>query len=171
MQEFPSLQWQYCWQRVPAASKHQTFRRRLPFRVATRHSSIPWAPVKSPMNAASRPIRPAHTLGHSSHRTLTDRDNKTVGSYFNVPPTWQANDGSQVVGKQLAISPAPAGNIPLQLVQAASYKGEGAMKSVTYIQRLNTVGGVAPSDTCDAGKVGTKKQVKYKADYLMYKAS
>ncbi len=94
---------------------------------------------------------------------------KIVGSYFGGP-TWQSNDGSKVTGKQLAVSPAPTpGNIPLQLVQAAPSSGEGEMAGVTYIQRLNTVGGVAPAEVCDEAAVGSKRQVKYQADYVFYK--
>jgi len=44
------------------------------------------------------------------------------------------------------------------------------MTGVTYVQRLNTVGGVAPTDACNAAVVGTKKQVNYQADYNFYKA-
>ena len=79
-------------------------------------------------------------------------------------------DGSKVTGKQLAVSPGPAGAIPLQLVQAAPAMGSGSMNGVTYIQRLNTMGGVAPGDMCGAGNAGAKKTVKYQADYVFYKA-
>lgn len=94
---------------------------------------------------------------------------KVVGSYHGGP-TWQSNDGSKVTGKQLAVSPAPTpGNIPLQLVQAVPSSGEGEMAGVTYIQRLNTVGGVAPADVCDESAVGSQSRVKYQADYVFYK--
>ena len=93
-----------------------------------------------------------------------------VGKYY-AGPTWEANDGSKVTGKQLAVSPGTPGAIPLQLVQAAPATGAGAMMGISYIQRINTKGGVAPADTCDASKVGTRKMVKYEADYLFYKAS
>jgi hypothetical protein len=92
-----------------------------------------------------------------------------VGKYYGGP-TWEANDGSKVTGKQLAVSPAPGtGNIPLQLVQANPAMGNGAMTDVTYIQRLNTMGGVAPSAACASANVGAKQQVKYQADYVFYK--
>lgn len=39
----------------------------------------------------------------------------------------------------------------------------------TYIQRLNTSGGVAPSTDCP--KVGDKLFVPYEADYFFYKAT
>jgi hypothetical protein len=44
--------------------------------------------------------------------------------------------------------------------------GAGAMTGVTYIQRLNTKGGVAPSLACDAASKGRKQPVAYEADYV-----
>lgn len=102
--------------------------------------------------------------------TLYDKNKVAVGKYY-AGPTWESNDGSKVTGKQLAVSPAAPGSIPLQLVQANPATGNGAMTGVTYIQRLNTMGGVAPADVCNAGAVGSKKMVKYQADYVFYKAS
>lgn len=100
--------------------------------------------------------------------TLTDKSKKPVGKYY-AGPTWAAADGSKVTGKQVAVAPAAPGNIPLQLVKAEPATGNGAMSGVTYIQRLNTQGGVAPADPCAAATVGAKKQVSYQADYLFYK--
>jgi hypothetical protein len=99
---------------------------------------------------------------------LTDKSKKPVGKYY-AGPTWEAADGSKVTGKQVAVAPAAPGNIPLQLVKAEPATGNGAMSGVTYIQRLNTQGGVAPADPCTAATVGAKKQVLYQADYLFYK--
>jgi hypothetical protein len=100
---------------------------------------------------------------------LWDANKKEVGKYY-AGPTWESNDGSKVTGKQLAVSPGAAGSIPLQLVQANPSTGEGAMKDVTYIQRLKTVGGVAPATpACAAGNVGAKTTVPYQADYVFFK--
>ena len=106
--------------------------------------------------------------GPSPEADLIDKSGTNQGKYFGGP-TWSHNDGSKVTGKQLAVSPSP-GNIPLQLVQANPATGDGAMKGVTYIQRLNTVGGTAVG-TCTAANAGAKQQVKYAADYYFYKAS
>ena len=46
--------------------------------------------------------------------------------------------------------------------------GAGAMQGMTYIQRLNTKGGVAPSMACDATSKGQRRQVAYEADYVFY---
>ena len=47
--------------------------------------------------------------------------------------------------------------------------GEGAMKGVSFIQRLKTVGGVAPALPCGAEQMGQKQVVPYRADYAFYK--
>lgn len=101
--------------------------------------------------------------------TLYDSKKAVVGKYYGGP-TWEANDGSKVTGKQLAVAPASGPqNIPLQLVQANPATGSGAMTDVKYIQRLNTIGGVAPSAPCAMSNTGSKQQVKYQADYVFYK--
>ncbi len=99
--------------------------------------------------------------------TLYSGDKKTVGKYY-AGPTWEANDGSKVTGKQLGVAPAAPGNIPLQLVKTDPAMGAGAMTGVSYIQRLNTKGGVAPAMACDATSKGKRQQVAYEADYVFY---
>jgi hypothetical protein len=102
---------------------------------------------------------------------LNDRQGKTVGSYYGPPATWAAMDGSKLTGTQLAVAPAAAGSIPLQLVKANPAMGAGAMNGVTYIQRVATQGGVAPAMACDAGSQGRQQIVKYQADYIFWKAA
>ena len=99
--------------------------------------------------------------------TLYGGDKKMVGKYY-AGPTWEAADGSKVTGKQVAVSPASPGNIPLQLVKADPAMGAGAMTGVSYIQRLNTKGGVAPAMACDAMGKGKRQVVAYEADYVFY---
>lgn len=101
---------------------------------------------------------------------LIDRDGKSVGRYFGPPATWEHADGSKVTGTQLATAPAGAGNIPLQLVKANPATGMGAMREVSYIQRMATQGGVAPTQACTADNLGQKTQVQYQADYLFYRS-
>jgi len=94
---------------------------------------------------------------------------KEVGKYYGGP-TWESMDGSKVTGKQVAVAPGMAGSIPLQLVKADPAMGNGSMTGVTYIQRVNTKGGVAPTDACTSAMAGTKKTVPYQADYVFYKS-
>lgn len=100
--------------------------------------------------------------------TLADLNGQSVGKYY-AGPTWESNDGSKVTGKQLAVSPHTPGNIPLQLVQANPATGTGVMQGVSYIQRLNTKGGVAPALPCGAEQKGQRQQVAYQADYLFHR--
>jgi len=102
---------------------------------------------------------------------LNDRSGKTVGSYYGPPATWQALDGSKLTGAQVAVAPAGAGNLPLQLVKANPAMGSGAMSGVSYIQRVATKGGVAPAMPCNAAALGQQKIVTYQADYIFYKAA
>ncbi|MGV3569849.1 MAG: DUF3455 domain-containing protein [Ramlibacter sp.] len=101
---------------------------------------------------------------------LMDRAGKQVGRYWGPPATWENMDGSKVTATQVAVAPAAAGSIPLQLVKANPATGMGAMTGVTYIQRVATRGGVAPAMACGSANVGARQVVQYQADYIFYKA-
>jgi Protein of unknown function (DUF3455) len=101
---------------------------------------------------------------------LMDRAGKPVGKYFGPPATWESQDGSRLTGAQVAVAPAAAGAIPLQLVKANPAMGMGAMQGVTYIQRVATRGGVAPSAPCAQAQVGQQQTVTYQADYIFWRA-
>ena len=49
--------------------------------------------------------------------TLKTKAGEVVGKYY-AGPTWESVDGSKVTGKQVAVAPNGAGNIPMQLVKA-----------------------------------------------------
>ena len=101
---------------------------------------------------------------------LQTRSGAVIGKYWGPPATWENNDGSKVTATQVAVAPAGTGNIPLQLVKANPATGMGAMQGVTYIQRVVTKGGVAPSMACGASNLGSKQVVQYQADYIFWKA-
>ena len=101
---------------------------------------------------------------------LNDRCGKKIGSYFGPPATFENMDGSKVVGVQMAVSPSSPGNLPIQLAKANPTTGSGAMVGVTYVQRVNTKGGVAPATACGMATKGDLQKVKFQADYIFYKA-
>jgi hypothetical protein len=104
--------------------------------------------------------------------TLKDRQGRLVGRYFGPPATWAATDGSAITGTQLAVAPAGAGNIALQLVQAKPAMptaGSGAMAGISHIQRVATRGGVAPALACNDAAKGRRETVQYQADYVFWK--
>ena len=95
--------------------------------------------------------------------TLRDEDGQVVEHF--VGPTWQADDGSSVVGKKLAEITIDSTAVPWLLVEAASNTGNGKLSHVKYIQRLETRGGNHPSEPCKSAAVA---QVPYSAIYVFY---
>jgi hypothetical protein len=84
-------------------------------------------------------------------------------------PTWQSNSGSTVVG---ALPPEAAvtvdtNAIPWLRLSAKSAEGPGIFANTSYIQRVNTTGGKAPS--ADGTFVGQVARVPYTADYFFYR--
>lgn len=102
---------------------------------------------------------------------LTDEGDETVGDYSGPPARWAHKDGSFVIGSQVAVSPNGSKNIPLQLVKADVAGGQGALTGVSYVQRVNTQGGIAPAKKCSADNDGEKAEVSYKAEYWFWKAN
>ncbi len=91
-----------------------------------------------------------------------------VGIHFGGP-TWQAADGSAVVGAVLERADSPdVGAIPWLLLDAQEHTGTGLFSTVTHIQRLDTVGGVAPAEGCDGEHEGDEARVPYKATYAFF---
>ena len=84
-------------------------------------------------------------------------------------PTWEALDGSRLTGARVASAPSPDGkSIPWLLLRSTSSTGPGLFGDVTWVQRLDTIGGAAPATGCDAGHLGAEVMVPYRADYFFY---
>lgn len=100
---------------------------------------------------------------------LVDPAGKPAGRHY-AGPTWEAPDGSKVVGEVTARDngPDPAA-IPWLLLHAKSTSGQGAFSQVRSIQRVHTVGGRAPADGCSQAQSGKLVRVPYSADYLFYR--
>jgi len=97
-----------------------------------------------------------------------------------VRATWQdSRDTSAVWGQAVRSSADPdfvaPGAIPwvlLQSVGAQAFGGEESLVATTFVQRLNTTGGVAPASGCDSSAdVGKQALVPYSADYFFYKGA
>jgi hypothetical protein len=97
--------------------------------------------------------------------------------------TWQSSLDSSAVWARIApdgSSSDPnfvaAGAIPWLLLERVGKQrgpqGGDILANTTFIQRLNTVGGVAPSTGCsETANVGATRLVPYAADYFFYKKS
>lgn len=101
--------------------------------------------------------------------TLSDAKGAVIAKHF-AGPTWQANDGSTVVGEPLTASPSPdAGAIPWLILHAKSHTGDGVMANVAYVVRTRTEGGAAPATGCDANHINAETRVAYSAVYLFFR--
>jgi hypothetical protein len=99
---------------------------------------------------------------------LKDADGKIVARHY-AGPTWESTDGSKVVGAVSAKADAPGGQaIQWLLLKAASTSGAGVFSKVTSVQRVDTVGGLAPSSGCEAQHAGAHQDVPYRAMYFFY---
>ncbi len=107
--------------------------------------------------------------GLAPQANLFNDDGRLLGTHF-IGPTWQGNDGSSVVAAKLAAATVDVSAVPWLLLQAKSHAAEeGRFSDVSYVQRLSTVGGNAPTDVCDAThNLGVVVQVAYSADYFFY---
>ena len=93
-------------------------------------------------------------------------DHGVVATHFGGP-TWQSLSGSRVVGTVIdKCTPDPTA-IPWVLLGVASQDGPGIFDQVTSIQRLNTVGGIAP--TTPGTVIGQEARVPYTALYVFYR--
>lgn len=92
--------------------------------------------------------------------------------------TWQSSlDSSAVWAKKIAESVDPAyvapGAIPWFLLEATGTQrgpdGGAMLANTTYIQRVNTAGGVMPATGCT--EAGAIQFVPYTTDYIFYRAA
>ena len=99
---------------------------------------------------------------------LFDARGRSMGSH-GAGPYWLGLDGSRVVGSVRARADAPAGGaIPWLLLSTQSTGAPGVLSAVSFIQRVNTEGGMAPTKGCDAASIGRLTRVGYRADYRLF---
>lgn len=103
--------------------------------------------------------------------TLTDRSGRSLGKHY-AGPTWESVDGSTVVGEVKARDPGPTQSaIPWLLLQSKSTSGAGVFTPTRSIQRVQTTGGIAPSEPCTPGNVKQVARVPYTATYYFYRGA
>jgi hypothetical protein len=118
-----------------------------------------------------------------------DLDEQLTTHFFSPNPlegsvvraTWQdSRDTSTVWGRVIASSSdanfVKPGAIPWLLIEVGRMRaqvgptGGDTLTPTTFIQRLNTDGGAAPTTGCDRPTdIGKKMFVPYRADYFFYK--
>ena len=106
------------------------------------------------------PVGPEATLSADAE------GNSKVGSHYGGP-TWESNSGSKVIGEVAErCSPNPNA-IPWLKLRAKSSEGPGVFGGVTFIQRVNTVGGNAPATP--GSSIGEEAEVAYATEYYFYR--
>jgi hypothetical protein len=90
------------------------------------------------------------------------RDGMTVGRHYQGP-TWEIA-GSSVAGKVSAHAPgATAKDIPWLRLEVSHSQGDGPLKDVTTVQRINTKGGEFAGECQNVGQLYAEP---YGADYV-----
>lgn len=106
--------------------------------------------------------------------TLTDEHGKTIGSHYGGP-TWEARDGSRVVGKRdgfKTVDPTAVDWLRLAADSTTAGADGDRLGGTTYIQRINTVGGLAPAaPDCTEDSMAERREIPYSADYAFFKAT
>jgi hypothetical protein len=119
----------------------------------------------------------AGTTGYSwglvaPRANLYGDNGKLIATHF-AGPTWQARDGSKVVGQRVDGVTVDPTAIPWLLLSKSSTSvgdDDDRLAHTTYIQRVATTGGLAPAAAdCTAGSVGTRREIDYTAAYYFWK--
>jgi hypothetical protein len=97
---------------------------------------------------------------------------KLIITHF-AGPTWQAKDGSRVVGlaeKAITVDPTAIPWVRLSAASTAAGPDGDRLVATTYIQRIATTGGLPPpAADCNPTTAGTVAEVPYTADYYFWK--
>jgi Protein of unknown function (DUF3455) len=127
----------------------------------------------TPPQAAAGPVMGWAFVAPQANLYASTAQAAVLGTH-GAGPHWQAADGSRVTGQVKARADAPlAGAIPWLLlattVGSQASEKVGAMTAVTHIQRVQTVGGVAPATGCTTpAQAGQEARVPYTATYVYF---
>ena len=97
-----------------------------------------------------------------------DNSNSEFGIHY-TGPTWRSRSGSLVVGKNPVRCTPDENSIPWLLLEADRTEGNGILANVTYIQRVNTSGGKAPSNP--GLYLGEEARIPYTTEYIFYRST
>ena len=97
---------------------------------------------------------------------LTTAGNAPFAHHF-AGPTWQATDGSRVLGKLVASVPSPKAEAVPWLLLSATSSGARALARVRNVQPLDTLGGAGPKRACS--RAGEAERVAYTATYVFFR--
>jgi hypothetical protein len=88
-----------------------------------------------------------------------------VGTHYGGP-TWEANNGGKVVAARVNGCSPDVESVAWLLLNAVDNEGPVVFGKTTYIQRINTVSGLAPQRA--GTHVGEEVRMPYTTEYLFY---
>lgn len=92
-----------------------------------------------------------------------------VGTHYGGP-TWESKSGSKVEGRRVLGTGCTPDPTAVAWILLSKYRTEGAgiFTKITFVQRVNTTGGLAP---IEPGLLdGETRQIPYTAEYYFYRA-
>ena len=89
-----------------------------------------------------------------------------VGIHY-AGPTWESHSGGKVIASRRKAAPRSDRDC-LAAAPDGLTEGPGIFDRVTYIQRVNTSGGLPP--TGPGPFIGAEEEVPYTAEYYFYRA-
>ena len=101
---------------------------------------------------------------------LVNDDGSDFGTH-SAGPTWTATDGSSISadGAHPLAKVARPQSVPALVLAVTSSHGDGILRSVRFVRRSDTEGGVAPAAGCDEAHRDATVAVHYSAAYTFYR--
>jgi hypothetical protein len=156
--------------------------------VATAAPSAPEVPDGIAVEEGNKPFLIGHAVGVQIYRcngvswglvapraNLYGDNGQLIATHF-AGPSWQARDGSKVVGRRIkdpvTVDRTAIPSLLLEVTSATAGPDGDRLAGTTYIQRVATTGGLASSaPTCTADSAGAEAEIPYTADYVFFKRS
>jgi hypothetical protein len=154
--------------------------------IATAAPSAPAVPGGIAVPEGNKPFLVGHAVGVQIYRcngvswglfapraNLYGNNGQLIATHFGGP-SWQAKDGSTVVGRRIkdpvTVDPTAIPWLLLERASAMPGADGNRLGGTTFIQRIATTGGLAPAaSTCTAETAGDEEEVPYTADYVFWK--
>jgi hypothetical protein len=154
--------------------------------VAAAAPSAPDVPTGIAVPEGNKPFLIGHAVGVQIYRcngaswglvapraNLYGDNGQPIATHF-AGPSWQASDGSKVVGQRIkdpiTVDPTAIPWLLLEAKSATAGPDGDRLAATTYIQRVATTGGLAPAaSTCNADTAGAESEIPYTADYVFWK--
>jgi hypothetical protein len=161
--------------------------------VAQAGPAEPSVPPEIAVRDGHKPFLTAHAVGVQIHTCATTpsgygwkfggpraelygSNGKLLGTHFSGP-SWQTRDGSKITATldgdgTITVDPTAIPWLRLRVTSATGGADGDRLARTTYIQRIQTTGGLAPApEACNAGTLGHVAEVPYTAVYAFWKAT